>query len=947
MSQDSPDKRKIGSEVTTIVKNGDEMPKPSTDIPSLTTMDDPEAFLATINASLLPESSVKLEETTTRDGYLTDSTTTTKRGRSKQPKSKKTRTRPSSPTTGDEDTQAHSSGNNTLGKKRSFFNMMARSRSASRDKPKDKRAERSPTPPPVPPMPIILPIAERFARSSTSSPMPGDLPSISPEPPRPSFATEIQSADALSLNSITTSSTLVPPIRELLRTASPLSYMNAISSEPIEPLDTTVHELEPARAHQTAQENKDEKVFEGALSSLTVPVPDDGSREGISKSTSRPTSPSDLRPVSPNTTRGGKLGRLFAFATNFKSSDNNNNNHNSNTPTTKISASLISGPNPLLAREPQHPPNSQDIASAINSRVLTPTSVREQDASQSHTLSQATRPSEDCPAPASLGQSTQTTDADAPPPPDSSSEISTSYLSLSPTQNSVENNNDISNYPSSPTRQTLATRRAVNIRALSPSLGTANPNFPSTPSPSSSNTPNFDEVMATRQAVLQYYAIPPPSPPPTGPLPPPPPSSEDRAGSPSTYQREDRLQPPLRSLGTRVSRASSPLRQLFSPDLLNSGGSDLISRSPSPRLAAIQQGSVRRGRESPFPTRPVLPPQDSRDLVERVQRYKAMYSSENVDNLDDFIDESDDIIEQGVNGGGSVGSGRTSPGRKRNTGFGGNSSMTRKRMPPTTYRNIADDPYEDAEASSDDGIVDTRSSAYIRAARARGEKRVYFASGVPVVVGEYDEGEADGDNAGEGGRGKGELPSSEWDVLPAELEDPIAEQNGYLYSSGTQTPTSTSVSPSSFHPEIRIEGDDGNISIEVDDNADFRSHYPVDINGGLNESDPNIDAGESVEDVSRRGSIASMSVYSRYSVLEPERSAQVRDGFVRSVAALRQEWESKNEVIPDVPSLPPDLKKSNFYYRPYTEDGKGSSPIASNPAMGSGSATSGNSRYKY
>ena len=153
--------------------------------------------------------------------------------------------------------------------------------------------------------------------------------------------------------------------------------------------------------------------------------------------------------------------------------------------------------------------------------------------------------------------------------------------------------------------------------------------------------------------------------------------------------------------------------------------------------------------------------------------------------------------------------------------------------------------------------------------------------------------------------------------------------------------------PYSFHPEIRIEGDDGNISIEVDDNADFRSHYPVDINGGLNESDPNIDAGESVEDVSRRGSIASMSVYSRYSVLEPERSAQVRDGFVRSVAALRQEWESKNEVIPDVPSLPPDLKKSNFYYRPYTEDGKGSSPIASNPAMGSGSATSGNSRYKY
>ena len=61
MSQDSPDKRKTGSEVITTVKNGDEMPKPSTDIPSLTTMDDPEAFLATINASLLPESSVKFE----------------------------------------------------------------------------------------------------------------------------------------------------------------------------------------------------------------------------------------------------------------------------------------------------------------------------------------------------------------------------------------------------------------------------------------------------------------------------------------------------------------------------------------------------------------------------------------------------------------------------------------------------------------------------------------------------------------------------------------------------------------------------------------------------------------------------------------------------------------------------------------------------------------------
>lgn len=915
-SQDSPEAKRTG--VKNSVENSED--KPIGDVSPYSATDDPEAFLATINASLLPGKT----EDTPRDGYLTDSTTTTKRGRTKQPKAKKTRTRPSSPTTADEDGQAQSPGN-SLGKKRSFFNMMARSRSASRDKHKEKRVERSPTPPPVPPVPLILPIADRFARPSMSSLAPGDSPSVTPEPPRLSSATEAQSVDGLSMNSGTTSSTLVPS-RDLLRTASPLNYMNAISLEPIEPLDTAVAAVlnsssEPARANHSNHETKDEKIQEDRSdnnnnNSLTIPVSEDGIREGISKTASRPTSPSDIRPISPSPVKGKKLGRLLAFASGLMSSDNHHNNnssnsnnnsnnnssnHNNNNTSPKISAALISGPNPLLAKEPQAPPSSQDIISALNSRALSPAPVKEQ-ADQVLTPPQAPLPSNE-----SLSISLNRPQADGNIY-ESSPEPSTSYIVPSPTPYSTENNR-----PSSPTHQTLASRRAMNIRALTPIQGT---NIPSTPSPSS--TPSQEEVMATRQAVLAYYSIPPPSPPPTGPLPPPPPAlapgpSDDRATSPLPNQREDRLQPPLRSLGPRgnVPRASSPLRSL-SPtpnSTLSPGGSDLaISRSPSPRLplgSIQQQGAVRRGRESPFPMRPVLPPQDSRDLVERVERYKAMYSNENAESafFDDDEDREDEEDEEGMGMGEEIG--RVNP-----TGYPGDDRSKRRntnlnaltKRAPTAYKSITDDPYEEAEASSDDGIVDTRSSAYIRAARARGEKRVYFASGVPMVA-----------------------SSSEWDVLPEELEDPMNAQAygndvrngyesaygyGYEYESqdqrgeyntsyGEQTSTSMAFS----QPDIRVE----NIEDEGDEIVGGRR-------GKIDEDDEEAQSHYSVEEGdinSRRGSIASASVYSRYSVLEPERSAEVRDGFVRSVAAMRREWEK----VPDVPALPPDLREANFYDR--------------------------------
>ncbi|KAH8113078.1 hypothetical protein DFH11DRAFT_1510840 [Phellopilus nigrolimitatus] len=299
-------------------------------------------------------------------------------------------------------------------------------------------------------------------------------------------------------------------------------------------------------------------------------------------------------------------------------------------------------------------------------------------------------------------------------------------------------------------KPTLAARRSANVRAINPTIDIT----PTQSRAGSPVSPNEDEVKATRATVLAYYQIPPPSPPPTGPLPPPPPDSEDPK-SPDDRQ----FLSPTRPFGN--GRSLSPLRNL-SPG--SPQGAYSPTRSPSPGLFAQPIPSVRRGRESPFPARPILPPEDGRSLITRVARYKTLH------------------VDQHADG-------------------------------------------EDAQRSSDE-VFDTHTSAYIRDARARGEKRVYFTESTMV----------------------------EKDSLANAL----------------------------------LEAEDG---AEEDDRSFYADEFDAD----------------------NRRSVTDMSMYSRFSVLDADRSAQLRNGFVRRVEELyeadkaRQGQENWDD-IPDVPELPAALR---------------------------------------
>ncbi|EJD00503.1 uncharacterized protein FOMMEDRAFT_159224 [Fomitiporia mediterranea MF3/22] len=245
-----------------------------------------------------------------------------------------------------------------------------------------------------------------------------------------------------------------------------------------------------------------------------------------------------------------------------------------------------------------------------------------------------------------------------------------------------------------------------------------------------------------------------------------------------------------------------------SPSPLGPGGR--YSRSPSPGMG---MGQVRRGRESPFPTRPILPPQDSRELVERVERYKALYAAVGADGAD-----------------------------------------------------VPEDAFVDM-----DEFFDKHSSAYIRAARARGEKRVYF------------------------------------DVVRRSYEASLRNSHTF-YVNGPHA-----ILP----PEIAIEPADdydpryNNDNTDFDDATDERLRYSTTLSDAEVAAAEHLNTLETVveEDSSSDSrSFAASSVYSRYSVLDEGKSAAVREGFVRRVAALYGQDKLLREEIPEVPKIPNEFR---------------------------------------
>ncbi|CAL1701696.1 unnamed protein product [Somion occarium] len=151
---------------------------------------------------------------------------------------------------------------------------------------------------------------------------------------------------------------------------------------------------------------------------------------------------------------------------------------------------------------------------------------------------------------------------------------------------------------------------------------------PPSPLPSRSPSPNPSTQTLSRPHVLAYYDLPPPSPPPSGPLPSVPgeaPTSpfakaqnamlhnRDGSGSGTTEGASDRPSfSPVRKTPAQgaATMPSSPLPPPATPLYAR-------SQTASPSLFLHRAGSTQRGREPPFPSRPVLPREESAELVRR------------------------------------------------------------------------------------------------------------------------------------------------------------------------------------------------------------------------------------------------------------------------------------------------------------------------------------------
>ncbi|KAL5500967.1 hypothetical protein ACEPAH_9354 [Sanghuangporus vaninii] len=953
-------------------------------LPPMNLDNDPGALLATINASVLPESkangsvsglgssgtpepplppatraitslsdnghgsvSVRSATGTATDGYLTDSGSSEKRGRSK--KKGKNNSKGNKSRAGSTDRDGDSNKNNdnetrTPTKKKSLFRLMGRS--ISRDaKDRDRGRERARSEEEVPPMPepprppMPLPIAERFARSGASTPV-GNAPAPSSPSRLGSNPTDTQPG----LRSSGSLSTLVPPtLRDptFSRSESPWSYKSAPSRFGYADLEGMEVSSSSGRRDDGRDSNSNSDSLElprerrnsGGWSPFVV-IPRDrtdsemnagdtngGAGVQAQREAERAGSPVRLRSVSPivtapnvnanqasapgpnspdtNKSPTKRIGKLFnPFGQSSKSDDGHSNeshaSNNSNTsssaalaPPTSFSSSakpVISSPNPHLTRRGSLSlrfPSPMEIAAALTGSARGAVNgngngVNNDPNGNAKSLAvtgEGIRPKtpesfilidEDESLPTPMRQQ-RFADANASRPSGDSSS-SSPYLSVSSTAAGVG--------PSSPTRPNgTGTGLSARRRALLNGLGldvTPTQSRSNTPTPINTNInpnaspddgiPNEDVVRAARASVLAYYNVPPPSPPPTGPLPAPPhqlsPSSSPSGARPVSPIQENNRQTLLSPGRAFASRSPSPL------GLTPNGNNRYSSRSPSPGLGAGQ--GVKRGRESPFPTRPILPPQNRQDLVERVERYKALYASAEGSGSDEN----------------AIGSGS------------GGSGLDQKELSE---------------------FLDRHSSAYIRQARARGEKRVYFDTKHYSIKDAYyygdeivDEAEADGDGDGvefEYGDGYPRDVTTDGVVDDVHVDpvipnisvraEPEAERDGSVYEDDFDDEADERLRYS--RQSLRDEFEDADVDklTAKDKEAD-----------GLGDEDSSTD----------RRSFAASSVYSQHSVLDADKSARFREGLVRRVAAMygggrKDEGRLLREDIPEVPKVPNEFRK--------------------------------------
>lgn len=789
--------------------------------PSSADNGDPDTLLSKINASLAhsstnsPSSPVNTSFPSSGlsqpDGYTTDSATS--RGRSTDASSKKSKKAKAQTEGADVDPMR--------APKKSFFRMVSRSVSRDRDKDRRNRARDSPTPPPVPPVPTILPIAERFARSETATPIGNaDSKAVSgdgsssidgqraPSPLTPALSVSsfvdvgrLRSESPANFSPRSEASgnaaLLAPTMGSVRPSRLSLNYPEMKSAPNGKALDpSSARSLDMPRVYV---EDTDEKP--SSLGSRSVDSKGDAKANDAVLSQS---SAGDVKDKDREKKIRKGLG-IFA-ATGALFSQNK-------APSAPVSAPPISAPNAHLFSDTR-PVDAKDIADVLNAkRMGSPSSPGSEDivrtSPQSHPSS----------SPLSTPAAGDSSESDSYFHYNSHPYSSSSLASTPP--GSMDSAKVVGTAAAS---GTIASRRAAPMRTAPIPLVidvTADDEEKrkgsTTPTQSRSDNqmlelPNDHSEepgslpTSPQASVLAYYNVPPPSPPPTGPLPPPPPGQPATPGS-----RPESSLSPSRAFA-HASRSPSPLRSISPPVGMVSLGlpNGSLSRSPSPSVQA--QMNVRRGKQSPFPTRPILPQQNSRELVERVEQNKIMY----------------------VNG-----TPRQAPGE----GEWGENDDWRDAEVEDAYV------YADVEYEYD-GRDETRTSTYIRAARARGEKRVYFVS----------------------------PPQS-------------ADTDGTFLDS----------SPLNDESHVRIE-----MAPVVEEEEEQVA--PIPTHEDASHLRPRPARASSVE--GDRRSISTASVYSRYSVLDEEGSAQTREGFVKRV----QEWEK--EDYPEVPQIPDEFRQAAAEKKP-------------------------------
>lgn len=768
---------------------------------------DPSAFLQTVNATL-----PLLAPTQSMDGYLTDSAASpSKRGRSKAKKSKdvKEKDKGGRSRAASLERSGDAEGMPGTPSKRGLLSRMM-SRSQSRDRGKDNEREKDVVPPmpPMPPMPMSLPIAEKFARKppalnlaiSTASSSSASTSALGPLLTSGATSTDAGNGlpSTLALPNIASPAPLSPDVwnddvmipsagkpelqaRPRVDASAPTSsfFSTNIGRKSVVP------NAEPPRAATPARSQSPTNHKPSVISSiLTAPITPERRRK--TRKTSSPSGSTGSADSMTSSSSGGSAP--------------------SSRPVLKVSTKAISLPNPHLNHKLRTPPNPLQLAASL--QMNTP-AAQGGGLSPGYLYPRASSPSQTNPTPDSF----VFVDREG-------SGVTTPFSLISSSEFIVPSPGFQAPASPSSAGSDLATRRSKNVAPLQPirplnitpkssrsNTPVQNPANANGPGLSVSLSPSVPTTPTHRASVIAYYQLPPPSPPPTGPLPRVPDHVLERRDS------EDRDRKFLAPETAYIARAPSPLRNAASLRAQ-------ASRSPSPGLYNQPIPTVKRGKESPFPTRPILPTEEGRMLVRRASAILRSRSPR-LDPVTGLINgQQSDVMDSRV-------------ARYKYT------FVDSYAADDTGMEN--DNDRADAFSSSEEGGVDRHSSAYIRQARARGEKRVYFSDHT----------------------------------------------------------TSTSASEDDH-------------AFATDDFEADRSQYGVDNNVNT-VVDVNVN-----EDAYDQRSLASMSVYSRYSVLDAETSAEVREGFVRRVEAMVGGVETKPDMrgrgrgrwedVPAVPELPASLR---------------------------------------